>query len=632
MRQIFTFFLLFYSIWAFGQLDYQAIPHAPAVKNARFLAPNTQNDTLSLPFFEDFSTYTGIPDTNLWELGGGAIVNSGLAINPVSEGVATFDGVAENGSPYEFRENFPKGTADRLTSLPINLEGLTPSEDVYLSFFWQQAGFGEAPDQKQGDSLILEFKVPDTDSTFYWKVVWAIEAVDTIPFDAVFFEDIRLDDTLYFQPGFQFRFRNRGTLSGAYDNWHVDYIFMNASRFENDRFYLDRTIVRGEGRIFRDFASIPRNHLHPDSSFFSYLNPQNITNVRTLDANFSTYRIAAIFRDDSSGAVIQNYTAPFANIIDGYLSLQPEPFPLDQQAISNFNLQPKQKYYLSQSFILTSNGDGNTRGYDSRINDTAIYRGNLAEYYAYDDGSPELGVGIRTPFGKVAQEFALYEKDTMTAIDILFLPAERSITSTQIGIRIWDDLAFDIDPVIYGQTIVGQYGSERNDFIRVQLDSAVIVEDTIYIGWVQFDKTFLNVGYDMNNRFNEKIYTKVDPSVGWRNEADFEFPGAMMIRPVFDTVSAPIARGLGNAPQPGEEVREVSYDVQLSPNPASGFVEIDGFCEAFFIHDLNGQVVSKGQNLKPGDRISLDQLPNGSYILKFVNDGMLKNKRLQIFK
>jgi hypothetical protein len=407
---------------------------------------------------------------------------------------------------------------------------------------------------------------------------------------------------------------------------------MADNRFENDRFYLDRTILKGEGRIFKDYSSIPRDHLHPDSTLFSYLNTQNITNVRTLSSTFSTYRIEAIFRDDSSGAIIQDYTAPFANIIDGYLTLQPEPFPLDEQQVNNFNLVDSQNYYFSQSFILTSNGDGDTRGYDSRINDTAIYRGNLAEYYAYDDGSPELGVGIRTPFGKVAQEFALYEKDTMTAIDILFLPAERSITSTQIGIRIWDDLFFDIDPVIYGQTIVGQYGSNRNDFIRVQLDSAVIVEDTIYIGWVQFDKTFLNVGYDMNNRFNEKIFTKIDPNEGWRNEADFEFPGAMMIRPVFDTISAPIARGLGNGPQPGEEEQEVVYDVQLSPNPASGYVEVEGECDAFFIHDLNGQVVLKGQNIKSGERILLDQLPNGSYILKFVNDGMLKNKRLQIFK
>ncbi len=392
----------------------------------------------------------------------------------------------------------------------------------------------------------------------------------------------------------------------------------------------ERTILLDKGRIFKDFTSIPAQHIKEDSLFY-YLQNLNSVFVKTLANDISLFNIQTIFKEDSSNIILQTYTLPNSKVTSPYLVPQSNVFELNQNAIDNFNFSNQQHYYFSQSSILIGHQDDITRNIDRRVNDTAIYYGNLAEYYAYDDGAPELGVGIRAPFGKVAVEYALYQKDTLTGIDIMFLPAEQSITGTQIGIRVWSKLEKDIDPVLYGQNIIGSYGQGINGMLRINFDSAVIVEDTIYIGWVQFDQTFLNVGYDMNNQFNSKIYTKVNASIGWQNESDFIYPGAMIIRPVFDTVNVPIAQS-SNSPQIPNVNQEEEYEVLLAPNPVKDYVEIYGECDQFYIYDLNGRVSLSGNSLKDGDKIDLRELPNGSYIIKFVNGVKLKNKRLQIFK
>lgn len=629
MKYHISLIFLFCSTLLFAQLEISGLhPHRlNEVQNAKRI--NQSTDTLAIPFFDDFSQYTGNPDTLRWESGSGAFVTIGLGIFPPSKGVLSFDGLNEFGNPYDFRSNFPKGTADVLNSAPIDLSPWAPNEDISLSFFWQQTGLGEAPDQRQGDSLIVEFKIADTDSTFKWEVVWAVEASDSLPNDTLLFAQINLEDVAYFYNSFQFRIRNRGTLSGNYDNWIIDYVVLNRNGVNGPRFPQDRTIQTNEQRVFKDYTSIPVEQINTDS-LSNYFMDNSEFYVRTLLNAQSVFAVQGFITEENTNTLIQDDT-----IIGGLINqgeIKTGISSTDKAEIDAFLIDKNQKYTFKKSFILFDHSDTIYEDIDRRVNDSTEFVGHLAEYYAYDDATPELGAGIRTPFGKVAIEYDLYAQDTMTGLDIMFIPGESSITSTQIGIRIWSDLQKDVDPIIYGQDIVGGYGQGKYSFFRVNFDSAVIVSDTIYIGWVQFDKTFLNVGYDMNNRFNEKIYTKVDPDDGWVSEADFEFPGALMIRPIFDTVNAPIAKGSQIEKKQDEETVEEQYEVSIAPNPAQGFISIVGECDEFKIFDLNGRVAVNGTRLNNGDKIDLSKLPNGSYIIKFVNDGMLKNKRLQIFK
>ncbi|MFT5921272.1 MAG: hypothetical protein ACI8TS_000600, partial [Flavobacteriales bacterium] len=105
---------------------------------------------LTLPFFDDFATYS-LPTSNpeipvelqRWS-DDDVRLNCTFPILPPTIGVATFDGLDETGYPYNFVISDAYGPADTLTSLPIDLEGFSEGDNIYLTFFYQGGGIGNA--------------------------------------------------------------------------------------------------------------------------------------------------------------------------------------------------------------------------------------------------------------------------------------------------------------------------------------------------------------------------------------------------------------------------------------------------------------------------------------------------------
>ncbi len=114
-----------------------------------------------LPFFDDFSTSNIFPDQSLWD-GRSVFVNKDFPYMPINIGAATFDAIDSSGNIYSNGSIAPF-EADRLMTQNIRLDSifipvarkLTPADSVYLSFFYQPQGVGDAPQLR--DSLILEF-------------------------------------------------------------------------------------------------------------------------------------------------------------------------------------------------------------------------------------------------------------------------------------------------------------------------------------------------------------------------------------------------------------------------------------------------------------------------------------------
>ena len=77
-------------------------------------------DTLTLPFLDDFSQDGIYPSTERW-LDKEVFINSDLARNMPTVGVATFDGLNEYGNPYSPGSTI-SGWADTLTSKSIYRE------------------------------------------------------------------------------------------------------------------------------------------------------------------------------------------------------------------------------------------------------------------------------------------------------------------------------------------------------------------------------------------------------------------------------------------------------------------------------------------------------------------------------
>ena len=95
---IFLFFNII-SISGYAQLVIKSLPSSQG-NHAR--VAETDNHTITLPFWDDFSTSTSLIDTAWWTSQSQAqvIIKTGIGIDPPSVGVATFDGIDAQGIPY----------------------------------------------------------------------------------------------------------------------------------------------------------------------------------------------------------------------------------------------------------------------------------------------------------------------------------------------------------------------------------------------------------------------------------------------------------------------------------------------------------------------------------------------------
>ncbi|NBX27973.1 MAG: hypothetical protein EBR55_06990 [Chitinophagia bacterium] len=78
---------------------------------------------LTLPFFEDFTNYETFPNPLKWK-DALVYINNSFPINPISRGVATFDGLNTFGVPYDSVNKYAAIYADSLTSQIIDLSNL----------------------------------------------------------------------------------------------------------------------------------------------------------------------------------------------------------------------------------------------------------------------------------------------------------------------------------------------------------------------------------------------------------------------------------------------------------------------------------------------------------------------------
>ena len=114
-----------------SNLNYnQALIATGAARNNTTVS--AKRNSLSLPFFDDFANKEVYPKADLW-VDNFVYINDHLQTNAISYGVATFDGLNQFGRPYNTTTPNAYGTADTLTSLPIDLSAFTCSGLIYTT-------------------------------------------------------------------------------------------------------------------------------------------------------------------------------------------------------------------------------------------------------------------------------------------------------------------------------------------------------------------------------------------------------------------------------------------------------------------------------------------------------------------
>ncbi|MEM8893987.1 MAG: T9SS type A sorting domain-containing protein [Bacteroidota bacterium] len=560
-----------------------------------------ENDTISLPFWDDFSGNSTLPDSAKWQ-GQDTRISRTLGIRPPTIGVAVFDGVTVSGAPHNPSTQFV-GSADSLSSKFIDLSGIAESQkaSTWISFFWQLRGNGEIPESE--DSLRLQFY----DEEGNWSTVWSITGgLDNQKDD---FEQvlIQLNRQEYFHSGFRFRFQSFNRLTGPFDTFLIDYVYLNDGRSVLDNVYFDRALTTLPSFTLDGYSGIPMKQFRN--------NPQNFVvapfvGFYNLDNQIQPIAYNAFVSNSVTGEIIDvlNSETVVNPVPEG---LQRRVFTANSPTTGRWPLD-QDSLFLSTSFFITS-GDDIIDGINYRVNDTIQSSLVLHDYYAYDDGTAEFAAGINQSRGQLALQYFAPESDFLTGIDIYF-PQIFPISNGQaIELQVMTDLTGEVGTLLAKQSFSVQYGQAIDEFVSYRFEAPVLVQDTFFISMTQFTDNFIGIGLDKNTDTGERIYANVTGE--W--EQNTRVPGSLMMRPKFDVIS-PTVTAIPT---------ELIESINIFPNPTHGRITVQsrGF-ESITLLNIAGQELHKIDRPSANEVISLSGLPSGMYLVK-LNLGQQETTR-----
>lgn len=562
--------------------------------NRYYSDSNKKKASLTLPFLDDFSQYHFYPDGSKWA-DVNVFINTNYAVNPISYGVATFDGLDSTGYPYNFINPTSHGIADYLTSKPIDLT--TVVDSVYLSFYYQPKGMGNQPEAK--DSLRLEF-FRKSDST--WVRKWAVPGAALAPFKLVMIPV----DVQFQSDSFQFRFKNYATLSGNVDHWNVDYVYLNDNRTFSDTTLNDVALTRNYYNMLNGYSAMPWTHYMVDS----LNNMSSVINVEYRNNHNSTYSVFYeynVITDNGGGSLIESYpTSTSFKAVNGYSSLV-EPQAVYSSPLNNFYFPTddtaKTKVFQLKNFFNISSGavtDFNIK------NDTVVSYQVFSNYYSYDDGSAEAGYGIEGVGAKLANQFTIKKSDTLVGIRIYFNPVTYNHSNKSFKLKIWSSLNPEV--LIYEQ--VDYYNpiySFTNEFLNYNLTTPILLPaGTYYFGYENITSDFLTLGYDLNTNSKYNIFFNAEGI--WQNS---NYDGSLMLHPLFKYNDAIIGV---------DEVENEKSTIKIYPNPSQGifYVKTSQTIEAH-VYDLLGNLVAHFPKQRHTS-FNLNSLTNGVYFIHLTGE------------
>ncbi len=547
-----------------------------------------QSTPLNLPFWDDFSYSDSLtyPQENLWQYGKSVYLNNGLGILPPSKNVVTFDGVDSLGKPYNINDVLAKGFADKLVSQSIRMDLVDPAlrNTVYLSFYYQVQGHGEPPDN--GDVLTVSY----LNSSNTWETVYTIENNASLQPDIFYQVLLPVTDVRFYHAAFQFRIRNFARLSGPYDTWNVDYIYLNTGRSPTDTSYPDRTVSSALTSLFPDYYAIPIKHFVENPAInlkkpSLYLYNLRVGNLQPFDYNTEAVITTKTGQTITTTTTLLDAAQDPGSLLTGlsYLNLTLNKIP----PVSAFSLTAdsigvkfKFKMATKDNVPISAGGDYDPVRYspiDFRANDQIATKYTLASYYAYDDGSAEYGAGLNQTGSYLAFKYPMKfsKQDTLIAVDIYF-PEFGDNTSQSLLLQVRTDLSDLTSSILYQQNILVDRNTQ-NKFKRYKLDKYVGVKNLLYIGWKQLSSASIPVGLDKNTDNGDKIYYNTNGS--WIQNTSVK--GSAMVRPVF-------GHGIGEGIVTGLQTESVK---RIYPNPASRICYLPLEAENISVFDIAGRKI-----------------------------------------
>ena len=577
---------------------------------------------LDLPFIDNFSASGPYPDEILW-LDRAAYINRSLAAQPLSLGTATLDGTNEFGVPY----GGGAGISDHLTSSFIDL---STYDFPVLQFFYQPRGRGFSGFPRVADSLILEFR----NSEGGWERIKSYPGLGDQTVPPFQYEEFPVEERFRYD-GFQFRFKNISRRDGVLGLWHLDYVQLRDEPVPTSNI-ADISLLNEPSGVLSPYRALP------SKQFKNWISTQTATEVQvSVSNNFPTTQEVSISRLrvrslPESTPLIEETLLEVPPVVDeNQRTLAPGQFgfinPIKRReglinALQTIPFEEDDSTRIETIYEIEPENEDNQPAF-AQNNNTRV-ENKIIDYYAYDDGSAEVGIYVQGTgqFDMVAQEYEAIVGDTLRAIRMMFPFVFSEGERQRFELMVWiDSLSSTADySQFYDQPIFGaEFDEGIKSFTNFSLKTSTGEDTTLfipsgkfYVGWRQVSASSpfgLYVGFDRDSpEATSRIFFN---STGtWNPVSGGNIEGAIMIRPVFGTKTQITTQAATPAAAP--------QSLSLYPNPTSNYLYVPYFetlmNEVDQVLAINSAGLATQMNVTDS-RISVGTLPEGLYSLVFLD-------------
>ena len=421
---------------------------------------------------------------------------------------------------------------------------------------------------------------------------------------------IPVTDPRFFTDHFYFRFYNYASIlnyslptnRGNEDIWNIDLVYLNANRTANDTTYRKIAFSGQRPSFLNRYQSMPyrQYRVNPNSAIRENLS-LDIANLDNVPHEASYYYTVRQIGGN------QHYTRSFEPVSIppyqefGYLTCPPTgESPACPYVGELFSLN---MWYDSASYEIKH------YVYDSTCTpplvDSMVYRQGFYNYYAYDDGIPEMGFGVEPASGCFAVRFDLTDFDTIQGVQLLFNHTLNDANNKYFDIAVWKDENGRPGEEVYRMASQRpQWGDQPYQFQYYKFDKVVALAGTFYIGLVQQSNGQINIGFDAST--DNSQYNFINVNGTWQSS---NYRGSLMIRPV---VGPSYFIGI-------DENEAACHNVKLYPNPAANTLNIKPLKDTEIvktcIYDLTGRLLLQ-TDFEP--TIAVDKLVGGMYFIRLT--------------
>ncbi len=517
----------------------------------------------------------------------------------------------------------------------MQVDTLFPGDTIWASVGCQEGLFTLVTDTLTPD-IQGSIAVP-CDSIFItvadttWYHIWSVPGQTLEDFmaenDGQYFKQVMIPitDLKYLRNDFYFRFYNYASIvsnslpsnRSNEDNWSIDFVYLNINRSITDTDYPMLTFSGQKPSFFNRYQSIPYRQYRINPNAVTRENLEiDIANLDGIDHEANYYYMV----QQIGGG--QSYTRSLEPTIirpyktHGYLNCP------------DYGESPACPY-VGELFALNMNYDSVSYQishylFDSTTNppllDSMVYRTGMYNYYAYDDGIPELGFGVRPAGGRFAVRFDLADYDTIQGVQLLFNHTLNDANNKYFDLVVWKDENGKPGEEVYRlESQRPQWQEQIYRFSYYKFNKTVALAGAFYIGIEQRSDDLINIGFDTS--IDNIEYNFVNTNGSWQQSSKH---GSLMIRPV---VGASYFIGMEeNGPSTG------SGAFRIYPNPVSNILHIESDIDGgqLNIYDLMGRMVYQSEYQT---EIPVSQLNDGLYFLSITtSEGQVINQKFIIRK